>query len=553
MSRVNLNVSGTKFEIDPRCLEKEPFQKLPRLVFDARKDGNEQELSIDRPSDSFAAILTYYQTGELHIPTGVCPGAFRKELEYWEIGADNLSECCIFRYFAFFAEQDTLKQFCQTVLRDRNNVMFETSPHVPVRSCNSFRNFRRRMWNIVDNNESSVWAKLYFCGIFLLVLLSIFILAYGTEPMFQRKLTKCELIEYYRSTQNPDIDKVMKYIGNPDCSRQDDNDFVPFDQEEIMYYYYYYDETKDGLGANTTSTPSPNSSTHAVPLSTSTFNSTVSNLSASDPALSPFQLPPQKQKEKIHIPYFMIQNRAFDVLEKITLALFSVDFILRIFSCPSIPRYFLSPINFVDCIALLGTYIHFIVISVEKEQRYLDSWLDITMYFQILRTFRLFRVVKNVRAAKVLVYSVKQSLRDLLILVMFLVIAVCSFASIVYLAEDRSDFQSIPTGWWWALVTLTTVGYGDVYPKTPAGRFIGSLCAISGVVLIALTLPIFVNNFITLYNYAEVDERLQRNAKLNKRFGGHGQAAATGAVKEALNEEVITEEEKADKRLHMTE
>ena len=98
MSRINLNVSGTKFEIDPRCLEKEPFQRLPRMVFDARKDGNEQELSIDRPSDSFAAILTYYQTGELHIPTGVCPGAFRKELEYWEIGADSLSECCIFRY-----------------------------------------------------------------------------------------------------------------------------------------------------------------------------------------------------------------------------------------------------------------------------------------------------------------------------------------------------------------------------------------------------------------------------------------------------------------------
>ena len=139
----------------------------------------------------------------------------------------------------------------------------------------------------------------------------------------------------------------------------------------------------------------------------------------------------------------------------------------------------------------------------------MDNWLDVIEYLQILRTLRLFRLVKNVRATKVLVYALRQSFKDLLILLMFLFIAVCTFASCVYFAEDRANFKSIPTGWWWALVTLTTVGYGDVYPKTWVGRAVGSACALTGVVLIALTLPIFVNTFLTLYQFAMVEEVLQ--------------------------------------------
>ena len=90
----------------------------------------------------------------------------------------------------------------------------------------------------------------------------------------------------------------------------------------------------------------------------------------------------------------------------------------------------------------------------------------------------------------------KQSFKDLLISLMFLFIAVCTFASIVCFAESRDEFESIPTGWWLALVTLTTVGYGDVYPKTWIGRAVGSVCALNGVVLIALSLPILVDNFL---------------------------------------------------------
>ena len=378
-----------------------------------------------------------------------------------------------------------------------------------------------------------LYFQMYFCGIFLLVLLSIFILAYGTEPLFQRKLTKCELIEYYKNSDHTIVEKIEKYLGYPDCSQNDYDDEVPFDGEYVYYYYYYDDDEETATENLSSETPSH---VPVTPPSTSSATSTSESTSTSPSK-------PRHNKEKLRIPAFMIQNRVFDVLEKVTLGLFTLDFLLRILSCPSIPEYFRSVINIIDFIALLGTYVHVIVINVEKEQRYLENWLDIIIYVQVLRTFRLFRVVKNVRATKVLVYSVKQSIRELLILVMFLLIAVCTFASVVYFAEDRTMFQSIPNGWWWALITLTTVGYGDVYPKTPAGRVIGSLCAVTGVILISLTLPIFVNNFLTLYRYAEVDESLQNTTKAGKVLHRVESVQARDGMKTDHNATLITIEE----------
>jgi voltage-gated potassium channel Kch len=67
--------------------------------------------------------------------------------------------------------------------------------------------------------------------------------------------------------------------------------------------------------------------------------------------------------------------------------------------------------------------------------------------------------------------------------------------------------------WWWSIVTMTTVGYGDIYPKSVVGRILGGLCALYGVLMFSMTLPIFVNTFHTVYQYAIFADRNSHKKK----------------------------------------
>jgi hypothetical protein len=95
------------------------------------------------------------------------------------------------------------------------------------------------------------------------------------------------------------------------------------------------------------------------------------------------------------------------------------------------------------------------------------------------------------------------SVKELLLLLLFLCVGMLFFASLIYYTDDRAVFPSIPHACWWSIITMTTVGYGDVSPSTELGYFVGSMTAVCGVLVIGFTVPVLVNNFILYYQHTQ--------------------------------------------------
>jgi hypothetical protein len=143
---------------------------------------------------------------------------------------------------------------------------------------------------------------------------------------------------------------------------------------------------------------------------------------------------------------------------------------------------------------------------------------------------------------KILIQTFRASADELALLIFFLALGVVVFASFVYhverLAPDSDTganrFTSIPVGLWWAIVTMTTVGYGDMTPRTYLGMLVGSLCALLGVLTLNLPVPIIVNNFGMFYSHT------QARAKLPKRSRRVGLPASAGAPSQGYLQRTYT-------------
>jgi potassium voltage-gated channel Shaw-related subfamily C protein len=144
--------------------------------------------------------------------------------------------------------------------------------------------------------------------------------------------------------------------------------------------------------------------------------------------------------------------------------------------------------------------------------------IDLFEFFSITRIFRLFKLTRHYGGLKLLIHTFSASARELMLLIFFLVLFIVIFASLIYYAErlhrnPDNDFTSIPIGLWWSIVTMTTVGYGDMVPKTYAGMMVGGLCALTGVLTIALPVPVIVANFAMYYSHTQARSKLPKKRR----------------------------------------
>lgn len=159
--------------------------------------------------------------------------------------------------------------------------------------------------------------------------------------------------------------------------------------------------------------------------------------------------------------------------------LFTVEFGLRIWCAQSRMGYLRSFYGIIDLLAVLPTYLAIFMPGA--------SFLLMVRLLRVLRVFRVLKLIRYMDEANTLMRSLYQSRRKILVFFSSLFILVTLFGSLLYVVEGpENGFTSIPTGIYWAIVTITTVGFGDITPQTWLGRGIAAVTMLMGYAIIAV-------------------------------------------------------------------
>lgn len=175
--------------------------------------------------------------------------------------------------------------------------------------------------------------------------------------------------------------------------------------------------------------------------------------------------------------YFYIIEWGFTLL-------FTLEYVLRLYSAPNPRQYATSFFGTVDLLSILPAYLSLIFGGVH--------YLLVVRFLRILRIFRVFKLIPYLQQAGFLLEALRGSQQKIVVFLVSVLVLVTIFGSILYVIEGAENgFTSIPKSIYWAVVTLTTVGYGDMSPKTPLGQAIASLVMIIGYAIIAVPTGIF--------------------------------------------------------------
>eukprot|EP00003_Mantamonas_plastica_P013925 TRINITY_DN2418_c0_g1_i4.p1 TRINITY_DN2418_c0_g1~~TRINITY_DN2418_c0_g1_i4.p1 ORF type:complete len:433 (-),score=112.84 TRINITY_DN2418_c0_g1_i4:150-1448(-) len=201
------------------------------------------------------------------------------------------------------------------------------------------------------------------------------------------------------------------------------------------------------------------------------------------------------------------------IFESIAVINFTIEYLVRIVTCPSILKFVPQPLNLIDLFAILPYYIDLMLLGST-----VGGGFAVIRVIRLARVFRIFKVSKYARGFILVGKAMARSTDALKLLVFLLGIAMVVFASAMFYAESsgtvedlsthlfiyadgsQSPYQSIPDGFWWALVTMTTVGYGDNVPKTPFGKLVAVFCMLSGILILAFPITVIGSAFAEVWD-----------------------------------------------------
>ncbi|KAG8504352.1 Potassium voltage-gated channel subfamily G member 2 [Galemys pyrenaicus] len=211
------------------------------------------------------------------------------------------------------------------------------------------------------------------------------------------------------------------------------------------------------------------------------------------------------------------------VLETVCVGWFSLEFLLRSLQAESKCAFLRTPLNIIDVLAILPFYVSLLVGLAAGggaragasagpggnkllERAGLVLWL-----LRALRVLYVMRLARHSLGLRSLGLTVRRCAREFGLLLLFLCVAMALFAPLVHLAERelgaRRDFSSVPASYWWAVISMTTVGYGDMVPRSLPGQVVALSSILSGILLMAFPVTSIFHTFSRSYSELREQQR----------------------------------------------
>merc|ERR1711884_744542 len=203
---------------------------------------------------------------------------------------------------------------------------------------------------------------------------------------------------------------------------------------------------------------------------------------------------------------------SFFCLDTACVMIFTVEYFLRLYAAPDRWKFMRSVMSVIDFVAIMPYYIG---LTMKDDNEVSGAFVTL----RVFRVFRIFKFSRHSQGLRILGYTLQSCASELGFLVFSLAMAIIIFATIMFYCEknvEDTTFTSIPAAFWYTIVTMTTLGYGDMVPNTSIGKMIGGICSLSGVLVIALPVPVIVSNFSRIYHQNQrADKRkAQKKARL---------------------------------------
>ncbi|KAM6910546.1 potassium voltage-gated channel subfamily V member 1 [Xenentodon cancila] len=224
----------------------------------------------------------------------------------------------------------------------------------------------------------------------------------------------------------------------------------------------------------------------------------------------------------------------FDALEYVCVMWFTGELALRFLCVRDKCRFSRSIPNVIDLLAILPFYVTLAVESLHGGSTELENMGRVVQVLRLLRTLRMLKLGRHSTGLKSLGMTIAQCYEEVGLLLLFLGVGISIFATVVFALEHdfpATTFTSVPTAWWWATTSMTTVGYGDVRPDTTVGKVLAFLCILSGILILALPIAIINDRFSACYFTMKMKEAALQHGKMLQRLtrGSMGEAGP-GAI-----------------------